>query len=192
MGIAIASSLGDVDKSGLMGKLLQKVGGPVIGGMIDDFGGAMTKAYLRNLNELEAGIPTLQRFESASVMPFTVGIRNAFSQQLTTMANDINDKQSFAVSDGMKDPVSKQIQNSKMTSIDKARALSSLSKTGMLEGKYIRSIMTEGLKPESRMDQRMPFQAPSRPSPDPALEADRSKQLQTSMQKVIERLRSKE
>jgi hypothetical protein len=140
----------------------------ILGPVLDEFGGQVAKTYLRNAAQLQ-GIPTGSKYRSFATAPLTARIRNAIGTQIGLMAADIDPKQLYFMNDSRKAAVERDIKQSKMTAVERAKALNELNSLGGISGEYVRKIMLESMPPQSVQPMSEAI---------PALEADKPDMLQ--------------
>lgn len=141
----------------LIGSLFSAVG-PVAGAYLDEFGGAAAKSYLRAAARMQ-GIPTGAKYRSFATAPMTARVRNAIAVQIGEMATNVDPEQVYQVAEAGKPAVERDIKQSKMSALDRAKALNELNQLGGVSGKYMRKIMLEStpqasspMEPEVKAD----------------------------------------
>lgn len=114
------------------------------GAYIDEFGGRVTQAYLRNMARMK-GLPTYTKMIEMSPMPYTSGLTNLMSARIAEMALEIRDAEKIHVHQANQSSVADDIKKSSLNSVERAKAEQQLYRMGYIEGKTAKSLMLEGI-----------------------------------------------
>jgi hypothetical protein len=141
------------DKAGLAkgGPFIKAIGG-FLGAYFDEFGGDAAKAYLKAGMALQ-GIPTVDKFTKAAPIPMGPRLKNYIAGYVGNIAANTDPNELVQVSEQQQAAVAQDIQRSKLSSVEKAKAVNELSKLGMVSGKYLRKIMLEASVKEARAEE---------------------------------------
>lgn len=137
--------------------------GGMAGALRDDYGGQVAKVFLRNAARMQ-GIPTAGKLASAAIVRETAPFKNTMAIHLTDMASSIDPKALYTIAEATRPAVERDIKQSKMSAIDRAKALTELNQLGGVSGQYVRKIMLESAPPVT---------TPAAPQASEALEADK-------------------
>lgn len=155
------------------------------GAIFDEFGGKIAQQYLRRVNRLD-GLGTYEKIKLSSPIPLSPVAEKALALTIYDQVRNIQGDELVPIAEDRVSGVVDDINKSNLSSIEKAKAISSLNKLRMLEGKTLKKVMTQGIKPESvgispMREGLVPKPQPqSRPRPVPALEEDRPESVQKS------------
>ncbi len=164
--------------------------GAIAGAYRDDMGGLAAKQFLKGAVRLQ-GIPTPTKLQSLSYAQATSSVRNAINLQIVDMAGATDPKAIYTIGKANIPAVERDIKMSKMSAVDKARALSELNGLGGISGKYIQKIMLESAPAASMMPMSEPQEALEADKPDMAerLSKRAMKQEERGLQGVVRQLR---
>lgn len=168
------------------------------GYLTDEFGGAMSQIYLRRVNRLD-GLGTYQKIKMASPVPLSPVVERALALTIYDQVRNIQGDELVPVAEDRISGIMQDINNSDLSSIEKAKAMNNLNKLKMIEGKTLKKVMTQGMKPESvginpvREGLIPKPQNQARPRPVPALEEDKPDDLlKSDLEDYIDTLREPE
>lgn len=132
--------------------------GAMAGALRDNYGGQVAKQFLRSASKIQ-GIPTAGKLASAAMVRETAPFKNVMAVHLADMASSTDPDAMYFVAEATKPAVERDIKQSKMSALDRAKALNELNQLGGITGKYVRRIMldtvpavSQPVKPEAQAD----------------------------------------
>ena len=123
--------------------------GAMAGAMRDEYGGQVAKVFLRNAARLQ-GVPTMGKLASAAAIKNSASFRNAIAIQLNDMVTSMDAGALYSVSEAGKPAVERDIKQSKMSAVERAKALNELNQLGGVSGKYLQKIMLDSAPPSTQ------------------------------------------
>lgn len=131
------------DASGLAkgGPLMKAVAG-FVGAYLDEFGGAAAKAYLKAGLNLQ-GLPTAEKLLKVAPIPMSTRLKNQISGYIGNMASEVDPEELFPVSEQQREAVLYDLKSSKLSPVERAKAITELSQLNGISGKYLRKIMLD-------------------------------------------------
>jgi hypothetical protein len=121
---------------------------PMVMGAADEFGGKAAQAYLKYMTRI-GGLPTYQKLISGSPDPYNKNIVFQVQRQVGEMLQGVDPKQMFPIADANAAYVEQDIRRSKMSAAEKAAAVNNIRKFGLVDGKTVSKVMSDGLDPQA-------------------------------------------
>jgi hypothetical protein len=139
LGAAMGSVLGYEQSGNAYGAAFGALGGA----QLDTIGPKQAKIYFRGLSKI-TGIPTVPKLEAISPVPFTPELKNLAKLEINSMLQGVDPTQYVYIDPTRSQAVMEDIQKSDLSSIERAKAISDLSKTNTISGKTLQKIMIQG------------------------------------------------